>query len=235
MKAIYKKEMRSYFCSPMGYVFIAAILALSGFFFTGVNLANGVGDMSYVFGNLITVLMIVIPVLTMRLMAEEKSAKTDQLLLTCPISTTAIVMGKLLAAVSVFMIALLGTLVYPLMLLKYIQPAWGQIFGNYIGFFLMGSAFVAIGLFISSLTENQIVAAVVTFAVLLLLNIINWLSSLLTNQILLTVVDWLSITTRFDDFSRGMINLESVIYYLSYVAIFVFLTVRQIEKRRWSN
>lgn len=235
MTAIYKKELRSYFLSPIGYVFIAVFLAFGGWFFTIGNLLSGYGDMSMVFGNMTTVFLFLIPILTMRSLAEEKNAKTDQLLLTAPIRLGDIVIGKVLAAVSVFMVALLITLIYPVILCFFTQPAWGEIIGNYIGFFLMGAAFVSIGVFISSLTENQIISAVCTFAILLLLFMIEWLSPSINNAFLLSVVDWLAITKRFNDFGTGIVDLGSVVYYLSIVAIFSFLTVRHLEKRRWSK
>ncbi len=235
MTAIYRKELRTYFLSPIGYVFIAVFLAFSGWFFTTINLLQAVGDMSYVFSNLTTVFLFLIPILTMRSLAEEKNSKTDQLLLTAPISIGSIVIGKVLAAVTVFMIALLITLLYPIILTMFTEPAWGEIFGNYIGFFLMGAAFVSIGVFISSLTENQIISAVCTFAILLLLFMIEWISPSINNTFLLSVIDWLAITKRFNDFATGIVNLESVIYYLSIVAVFSFLTVRHLEKRRWSK
>lgn len=233
MSAIFKREIKAYFYSPIGYIFVAVFAAFGGWFFTAINLVYAIGDLSGLFNNLVTVFLFLIPILTMRSLSEEKNLKTDQLLLTAPIRITNIVMGKLLAALAVFGVALVITLLYPLILSRFCDPAWGEIFGNYIGFFLMGAAFISIGIFISSLTENQIISAVCTFAILLLLFMINWISGVVQNEFLKQMIHWLAITDRFSDFSRGIIDLGSVIYYLSIVAIFVFLTVRHLEERRW--
>ncbi len=235
MRAIFKKELRSYFCSPIGYVFVAIFFFVASLFFAMYNLFSGYGDINTVFGNMTMIFLFLTPILTMRSMAEEKNSKTDQLLLTAPVKVISIVLGKLLAAVTVFLIALAVTLVYPVILWGYTEPAWGKIVGNYIGFFLMGSAFVSIGIYISSLTENQIIAAVATFGVLFLLYLAEWFGSITDIVFIQTIISWLSITSKFSDFSMGLVNLQSVVYYLSIVAIFVFLTVSHTEKRRWSK
>ncbi len=233
MKAIFKKEMKSYFASPLGYVFIAVFLLVSALFFFINNLVYGVGDISYVFSNIILLLVLLVPVLTMRSFAEEKNKKTDQLLLTSPIKVSSIVVGKLLAALSVFGIALAITVVYPLILSLYTDMAWSTIIGNYIGFFLMGASFIAIGIFISSLTENLLISAISSFGALFVVYLMDWISSSVSNAVVATVANAISITARFTDFAMGIINVEHVIYFVSVVAIFVILTVAQIEKRRW--
>ena len=235
MKAIFKKEFRSYFCSPIGYVFVGIFFFVASLFFALYNLFMGYGDINMVFSNMTMIFLFLTPVITMRSFAEEKNAKTDQLLLTSPINVSSIVFGKLFAAVSIFGISMLLTVIYPLILIGFTTPAWGKIIGNYIGFFLMGSAFVSIGIYISSLTENQIIAAVATFGVLFLLYLAEWFGTITANTVLGSVISWISITSKFNDFSMGIINLQSVVYYLSIVAIFVFLTVNHIEKRRWSK
>ncbi len=235
MKAIFKKELRSYFCSPIGYVFVAIFFFVASLFFAMYNLFSGYGDINAVFGNMTMIFLFLTPILTMRSIAEEKNSKTDQLLLTSPVKVSSIVLGKLFASASVFLIALAVTLVYPIILTAFTTPAWGKVFGNYIGFFLMGMAFVSIGIYISSLTENQIIAAVATFGVLFLMYLAEWFGQVTSNGVLQTVIGWLSITSKFTDFSMGYVNLQSVIYYLSITAIFVFLTVNHIEKRRWSK
>lgn len=235
MKAIFKKEFRSYFCSPIGYVFVGIFFFVASLFFAMYNLFMQYGDINMVFSNMTMIFLFLTPVITMRSIAEEKNSKTDQLLLTSPVKISSIVLGKLAAAMAVFGIALALTIIYPLILLGFTTPAWGKIIGNYIGFFLMGSAFVSIGIYISSLTENQIIAAVATFGVLFLLYLAEWFGSVTSNAVMQTVIGWISITEKFYDFSVGIINLQSVIYYLSIVVIFVFLTVSHMEKRRWSK
>ena len=169
MKAIFKKEFRSYFLSPIGYVFVAIFFFVASLFFVINNIFGGYGDINAVFSSMTMIFLFLTPVITMRSMAEEKNSKTDQLLLTAPVSVVSIVTGKLLAAMSVLAIAMATTVIYPIILLNFTTPAWGKFFGNYVGFFLMGTAFVSIGIYISALTENQIIAAVSTFGVLFLL------------------------------------------------------------------
>lgn len=235
MKAIFKKELRSYFCSPIGYVFVAIFFFVASLFFAMYNLFSGYGDINTVFGNMTMIFLFLTPILTMRSIAEEKNSKTEQLLLTAPVKVSSIVLGKVFAAAAVLLIALAATIIYPLILMLFTTPAWGKIIGNYIGFFLMGLAFVSIGIYISSLTENQIIAAVATFGVLFLLYLAEWFGQVTSSPVLQTIIGWLSITSKFNDFSLGFVNLQSAVYYLSISAIFVFLTVTHIEKRRWSK
>ena len=233
MKAIFKKEMKSYFSSPLGYVFIAVFAVVSAFYFFYTNLIGRVADISYVFLNIVNLLVLIIPILTMRVYSEEKNKRTDQLLLTSPISVSSIVLGKMFSAFAVFGIALLETLIYPLILSIYADVSWAFVFVNYLGFFLLGASFIAVGVFVSSLTENVLISAVSTFGLLFSINLMNVLSNALPNKFLAAVADSFALTTRFDDFSVGIINIEHVIYYISVIAIFATLTVFQIEKRRW--
>lgn len=235
MTAILKRELKAYFYSPIGYVFIGFFMALSGLFFSFANIRGGRGDLNYLFGNLILVIIVLIPILTMRLISEEKNNRTDVLLLTSPVSIMSIVAGKILSAFAVFAITLCASLIYPVIISKFTLPAWPEIIGIYIGFFLMGISFITIGIYISSLTENQIISAIATFVILFMLYIIYLLEPLLSNKFLVTLVSYLSIATRFNDFVMGIISIESVVYYLSIVALFGFLTVQQLEKRRWKK
>lgn len=235
MKAIFKKELRSYFCSPIGYVFIAIFFLMAGLFFARYNLLGGMGDIAYVFSNMTIIFLFLTPVLTMRLLSEEKNSKTDQLLFTAPVKISSIVIGKLLAAVSVLAIAMGATLLFAIVLSIYTTPAWGIVIGNYIGFCIMGATFVSIGLYISSLTENQIIAAVSTFGVLFIVYLIEWFGSATSNETLKAIISWLSVTSKFTDFSNGIINLQAIVYYLSIISIFTMLTIAKIDKRRWSK
>ena len=233
MKAIFKKELRSYFCSPLGYVFIAVFALVTALFFFIYNLVQGIGDISYVFSHIMLLLVLIIPVLTMRSFAEEKNKKTDQLLLTCPISVGEIVIGKTLAAYVVFALALALTLIYPLIISFYTETAWATVMCNYLGFFLMGAAFISVGIFISSLTENLLISAVASFGALFALYLMDWVSGSVQNPVIAAVANAISVTARYTDFSMGIINISHVIYYLSFIAIFAVLTVTNIEKRRW--
>jgi len=163
MIAILKRELRAYFWSPIGYIFVGFFLLLAGFFFALSNLLYGYSNFIAVFGNMNVVLLILVPILTMRLLSEERKTKTDQILLTSPVSITGVIVGKYLAALSVLLIALLITGIYPIILSLFCKPPVGEILGAYIGFFLMGASFISMGLFVSSLTESQVTAAVASF------------------------------------------------------------------------
>lgn len=233
MKAIFKKELRSYFFSPLGYVFIAMFALVTALFFFVYNLVQGIGDMNYLFSNITLLLVLIIPVLTMRSFAEEKSRKTDQLLLTSPISVWEIVAGKTFAAYVVFALALGLTLIYPLILSFYTEMAWSVVFCNYLGFFLMGATFISIGIFISSLTENLLISAIASFGALFAIYLMDWVSGSVSNPVISLLANAISVTARYTDFSIGIINIPHVIYYISAISIFSVLTITNIEKRRW--
>jgi ABC-2 type transport system permease protein len=233
MKAIFKKEINSYFNSPLGYIFIAVFVLVTAMFFSLYNLFPGVGDITYIFSNITLLLVLLIPVLTMRSFAEEKNKRTDQLLLTCPISVVSIVAGKILAAFAVFALALAVTLIYPVIISIYTDLAWVTVIGNYFGFFCMGAAFISIGVFISSLTENLLISAVASFGALFVVYLMDWVSGTVQNPVISAITSAISITARFPDFAMGVINIPNVIYFISVVLIFGLLTVLQIEKRRW--
>ncbi len=233
MKAIFKKEFKSYFCSPLGYVFISVFSLVTALYFFIYNLVSGVGDTSYLFSSIALLMMLIIPILTMRSFAEEKSRKTDQLLLTCPIKVSDIVMGKTFAAYCVYAIALAATLIYLLIISIYTDVVWTLVFSNYLGFFLLGAVFISIGIFISSFTENLLIAAVGTFGVLFVIYLSDWLSSTVNSPLLALLINAISVTARYAEFASGIINIPYVIYYISIIAIFSVLTVFNIEKRRW--
>jgi ABC-2 type transport system permease protein len=234
MIAVFKRELKSYFFSPIGYIFIGFFLLLSGYFFAAGNLMQGTADLKMIFGNMSIVFLFLVPILTMRLISEEMKSKTDQLLLTSPVSLTGIVVGKYLAALAVYFVSLLITFVYPAILFIYSKPAVGEILSGYLGFFLMGASFIAIGLFISSLTENQVISAVASFGVLLLLWLIDWIVPFVQNPFLGKAIGWFSILKRYEDFTLGILNLSPIVYYISFTSAFVFLTIRVLEKKRWS-
>lgn len=235
MKAIIKKELRLYFATPVAYVFIAVFVCVSALLFTLFNLMNSNSSISIIFSFLPYLFVIMIPILTMRLMAEEKALKTDQLLLTAPISVTSIVCGKLVAALAVFGISIVIMIMYPIILSIYSTVQWGIVFTNYIGFFLMGAAFIAIGIFVSSLTENQLVSAVATIAVLIAAFLVSYGIDPTGVGIIDALLGAVSVPKHFDNFFIGIIDVVSVIYYLSVTAIFTLLTIYRTEKRRISR
>lgn len=287
MKAIYKREIKMYFNSMIGYVFIAFFVLITAIYFSIQNILVLSPDFQNILSNVIMMFLILGPMLTMRLLSEEKNKKTDQLLLTAPVSIPSIVLGKYFAAVTVFLISLLITGIFPVILAFFGTVAVAQIIGTYIGFFLLGSAFIAVGLWVSSITDNQIVSAVATFAAIFLLLMVQTIVkaasgsqgfSLMFAGIIALVIAFyfyyntknseISITlfiiemavllilyfvkrsiftglagkfammfavlTRFQNFAMGLLDVSSIVYFISFIAVFLYFTIRVIEKRRWS-
>lgn len=287
MLAIYKKELRTYFTSMIGYVFIALFLAIIGIYFYRDNLLSRVANFEYTVAQFSFIFVLLIPLLTMRLMAEENKQKTDQLLLTSPVTAGDIIIGKYFAVLTVlcFVIAIICT--YPLIMTLYGDVPFATSYASLIGFMLLGGAYIAMGLFLSSLTDSQVVAAVITFIVffatlfmegvarslstnnktafmffaslIVIICIILWImmrnivvcigtgiigigilaSVYLFNPTLLDgaivrFFSWLSVTGRFNNFYMGILDLADIIYYLSIIFVFLFLSIQVIKKKRWS-
>lgn len=237
MLAIYKKELRSYFTSATGYVFVAAYLAVSGFLFSMFTMQYATAGDDFDLGTYFTCVMfmcsILIPLLTMKIFSEERKLKTEQLLLTSPVSLGAMVGAKFLAAYTVFAGTFLVSCLDYTVLFKYGDPTGGIIFGYSIAMLLLGAAFVAIGVFVSSLTENQLTAAVGTIAILMFMLLINFLNSYIDFTPVRVVLNWISIYSRFYNFTYGIFDFAALVYYASISLVFLFLTVRVYEKRRW--
>ena len=287
MTAIFKKELKSYLTSMIGYVFIAFILVVVGIYFGIYNLSNGYPEMGMTLSSVTFIFLIVTPILTMRILAEEKRQKTDQMLLTSPVSVFGIVMGKFLSLVCVFLIPVIVVSFYPVILGTLGTINYGVSYAAILGFFLLGCATLSIGLFISSITESQVIAAVLSFAILFLTYIMSGLEDYLPTEAIQTTVVYavivlliaaviynltksvvatgvvgvageaalimlffvksdliagsiqkimsvLELTTHFENFINGMIDIKGIVYYISIVVIFVFLTMQSIQKRRWS-
>jgi ABC-2 type transport system permease protein len=287
MLAIFNKEIKSYFASATAYIFMGIFLLISGIFFALQNVLQSNPYYNSVLGSMNFVFLLIVPILTMKIISEETKTKTDQLLLTSPQSVGGIVLGKYFAAVALFLITLLITVLYPLILSLYGKIGGLEILSAYVGFFLMGCCFIAVGVFISSLTDNQVAAAVGTFGALLFLWILDWIqqglpssrnSGIIFAIILVLIIasivyfstkniyvggatviigvaivavaylmkkevyegfiakffGWFSLLQRNDMFNMGVLNLSSIVYYISFAFVFVFLTIRMIEKRRWS-
>ena len=240
MLAIWKREVQNYFLTPIGYVFMGVFLLCGGVFFFLSNIASSSSSLETLFGNMIYLFMLVMPILTMRLLSEEKRTKSDQLLLTSPLSITQIVVGKFLAAATVLFATMVVMLIYVVIICCYSTPYPGMIVSNYLGFFLVGCCYVSIGVLMSALTENQVFAAVLTFGANLLLQIFESLSSSLTIPTLglinlNTVLSWMSLYKRYYDFTAGILSFANVLYYVSFCFVILFLAVRVIDKRRWSE
>jgi len=177
-------------------------------------------------------MLLVFPLITMRTYAEEKRSGTIELLLTAPITDFEIIMGKFLGALALFAGMLSVTLLHMGLLFAYGNPEWKPIATGYLGLLMMGGSFLSLGLFISSLTKNQIVAGMITFSVFLLLWVINWVSTFVSPEAQ-TVINYLSVTEHFDDFARGIIDTKHVVYYLSFIATGLFLTMKSVDSERW--
>ena len=167
-------------------------------------------------------------------MSEERNKKTDQLLLCAPVSVTEIVVGKYLAAMAVFGVTMVITFVYPAVLCIFGEPSMSEIIGSYIGFILLWGAFISIGVLVSALTESQVIAAVFTFGILLIIYLLDGIASSVSNPVVLTVIQWLSLLRRFGEFQNGILNITNIVYYLSFIFVMLLLAVRAIEKRRYA-
>ncbi|MCR4717320.1 MAG: ABC transporter permease [Lachnospiraceae bacterium] len=288
MLAIFKREMQGYFTSMIAYLFMAGFVVVVGIYFMYYCVINGYADFAgAVLPSTCIWFSLLIPIITMRLWAEERKQKTDQLLLTAPISVTRIVLGKYLAVVTLFAITLLVLFLFPVILSFYADVAWPSVFTGFLGYLLLGCSLISIGFFISTLTENQIVSAVVSAVLVLMFFFLNNLadsfpgrarySIMMLGVVVIGImilfytsthkylpsaiagvlgigaiacgyfinpsmyedgaakfVNWFSVLDRFYSFSDGLLNVSSIVYYLSFVGVFLFLTIRSIEKKRWN-
>ncbi len=256
MFAIYRKEMRSYFINPIGYIYLGVFLVFSALLCCYSTIISGTYDTSGYFTYLIITFIILIPLLTMRLFAEERKLRTEQLLLTAPVTITGMVLGKYFAALTLFVGSVLVSCInfLPIYIIgnaervgsdstiQHIGPVTGEIVGSVLALILLGAALIAVGTLISALTENQLSAAVITvgvIAAMLLLNILNILTDsdgqpLIGPYVIRAVIGWVSVLNRYTNFSNGIFDYAALLYYLSLAFVFLFLTVRVYEKRRWA-
>ena len=247
-----QKELRAYFVSPIAYVLLVFFALLFGYFYVSsinfmIQLSMGQFGMGGpqivninefmirpLFGNTAVILLFMLPMLTMRSFAEEKRSGTIELLLTSPLTDFQIIMGKFLGAMALYTLMLSLTLVHIGVLFWYGEPEWAPVLSGYLGLLLMGGSFISIGLAISSMTKNQIVAGVSTFAVLLLFWIINWMGDA-SGTTIQSVLAYLSILEHFDDFSKGVIDTTHVTYYVSFITLGLFLTAKSMDMARWNG
>lgn len=248
--AIAGRELRSYFASPIAYVVVGLFALLFGYFFYAIlvffseqsmrmGMMGGPASLNVnqmmlrpLLLNTSVILLFVLPMLTMRSFSEEKRSGTFELLLTTPLTDWQIVFGKFLGAMALYALMLAISLLDIALLFWYGNPEWKPIATGYLGLLLMGGCFIALGLFISSLTKNQIVASVITFSAFLMLWVINWIGESagpVTRQILSA----LSITEHFEDFVKGVLDTRHVIYYLSFITFGLFLTAKSVDSERW--
>jgi ABC-2 type transport system permease protein len=247
--AIAGKELRGYFASPIAYIVIGFFALLYGFFFyvplaffnrqsmqMGAEMGGALNINQALIAPMLTnttvVILFVMPMITMRTYSEEKRSGTIELLLTSPITDVQIILGKFVGALGLYAAMLAVTLIHLGILFLYGNPEWKPILTGYLGLFLMGGCFLSVGLLISSLTKNQIAAGMVTFAVFLMLWVINWIGSFVgpTAQ---AVLSHLSITEHYDDFARGVLDTKHLVYYLSFIGLGLFLTAKSVDSERW--
>lgn len=235
MSAVFKREFRSFFTSPIGYVVLVVLFCLSSIMFTVANLVRNEAGLTAVFDFLSSTILFVLPLLSMRLFSEEKRQKTDQALLTAPTGLTGIVVGKFLAALLVYALGIAITLVFAVIIALKVTPDWLVIIGNYVGILLLGGLIIAIGTFVSSLTESQAVAAVVTYVITTFFFLLNLLAAVFSgSKVVASVVGFLSIQTRYLHFINGIIGYNDVLFFVAMQALFLFLTVRVLDRRRWN-
>lgn len=287
MLAVYKKELRSYLTSMVGYVFIAFILLIMGIYFTAYNLQYASPDFGATLSSVTFLFLVITPILTMRILAEEKKNRTDQLLLTAPVSVWKVILGKYLSMVTIYAIPVVISAFYPLIMGRYGVISYPMAYVAVIGFFFLGCAQIAVGLFLSSVTESQVIAAVLTFGILFCSYMMDGIESFFSDTAISSMVAFLiiavvvgivvyqltkniifsscvggvlvigiaavyfikptvftgliqkflnlfAIANHFDDFVGGIFDVTGIIYMVSVVCIFVFLTVQCIQKRRWS-
>ena len=234
MVAILKRELSSYFNSAVAYVVMAVYFLFSGLFFSMICIENDTSSLSYVFGNMFIIILFIIPIITMKSFSEEKRQRTDQALLTSPTSLFEIVMGKFLGALILFAICSLIFVVYALVISFFTSPDWAVVLCTVLGLLLLGSALIAIDIFISVLTESMIISAVAGMGVGLLIYMLSNLSSNITVDWIATIVKKIDFLTYYTNFTYGMLNLTDIIFFLSVTGVFLFFTARVLEKRRWS-
>ena len=234
MGAIYRREIGAFFTSGVAYVFLSVFTLLSGiFFFFGV-IGSGTTETSPMFSSMFTIVLFLIPILTMKLLSEEKKNRTDQGLLTAPVGLWSIVLGKYFAALTLFVIAESVVFIYSIILAYLGDVVWSTLLGNYFAMLFLGSAFIAVGLFISSLTENQIASAVASMLALFVLYLFDSLASNISNEVVRKAMLSVSFYSRYLEFTQGIFNITSIVFFVSVAFIFNFLTVRGLDKRRWS-
>jgi ABC-2 type transport system permease protein len=248
--AIAHKELKAYFASPIAYIVIGFFVLLFGYFYwvmllyfnqqsmRMMGLEGGASQnvneqmIRPLFLNASVILLFSLPMITMRTYAEEKRSGTIELLLTAPLTDFQIIMGKFLGALGLYAAALAVTLVHLGVLYAFGKPEWVPIATSYLGLLLMGGCFISVGLLISSFTRNQIVAGMITFAVFLMLWVIDWAGSL-TGPKTQSVLEYLSFTKHLDDFTRGIVDTRHLVYYVSFIAFGLFLTARSVDSERW--
>ena len=234
MIAILKRELSSYFRSATAYVVMGVYFFFSGLFFYLYCFRGNSSNLSYVYANMFYIIMFIIPIITMKTFSEEKRQKTDQALLTSPTGLTEIVLGKFLGAFLLFALCSVIFLVYAVVISFFAQPQWSVILCTFVGLMLLGSAFIAINVFISSLTESMIVAAVAGMAIGLLVDMMTYFINAINVDWITAILEKINFINYYQNFTYGVLSPVDIVFFLSVTALFLFFTVRVLEKRRWS-
>ena len=234
MTAVWKRELRSYLKSPVGYVYLFLYLIIAGTLFSIFNLANYSSDVTYYFFYSCYILILVVPILTMKLFPEERKNKTDQILITAPISITKMVLGKFFAAYTMFLISLVPSVFCMGFLSIKGNIEYGILAGSYIGILLVGAAYIAIAMLMACITESQIIAFMMGFFTLLIFAICDILKNVINVGFVTKIVNVISVSTRFEKLAGGLFDFSAIFYFISLTVVFLFLIVRIIDKRRWS-
>ena len=233
MTAIFKREFKAYFQTPIGYIVLAAFYFFSGFYFM-YYFSQGVPKVEYVLSNMLTVTVFVMPIITMRLMSEDKRQKVDQALLTAPVRLTSIVLGKFMAALAVFALGFVPTVIFEMIVMSYVKVNLLNFVYALVGILLLGSTLISIGMFISTLTESSVVSAILTLVInILLLYISNFVEMISVNWIA-SAIEKLAFINKFSSFCENLISIPDILYFVSATSIFIFLCVRALDKRRWA-
>lgn len=233
MRAVFKREFRSYFSTPIGFIVLAAFYFFLGFFFS-VIYSYGVPDVATVIVSMSTVIAFIMPIITMRLMSEDRRQKVDQALLTAPVSLTSIVMGKFFAALAVFVIGFAPTVIFEIIVASYVSVNIMSYLYAILGMLLLGSALIAIGMFISSLTESSVISAILTLVINILVLYMSSFASLINVSWIANIIEKAAFITAFQNFGEVVFSVPDVVYFLSISAAFLFLCVRSLDKRRWA-
>ena len=234
MSAIVRRELGSYFNTAVGDVVLTVFWFFSGLSFYTYCLLYNTSSLSMFFASMFLMILLVIPLITMRSFAEERRRKTDQALLTAPVSLFEIVFGKFLAAFVMFLLSCSIFILYAIIIATFTAPDWAVFFTTFLGVLLLGAAVIAIDMFVSALTESQIIAAAVSIGIAVLINRMGDIAQFINTEWVTNVINKISFDKHFSNFFTGIISLPSIVFYLSVAAVFLFLTARVFEKRRWS-
>lgn len=234
MGAILKREVSAYFNSAIAYVAMAVYFFFAGLFFYFSCFEGNTTSLSAVFSNVFYVILFIVPIITMKSFAEEKRQKTDQALLTAPVNLTEIVMGKFLGAFILYAVCCAMFVVYAVVISFFASPEWSVFFCTLLGILLFGAALIAINIFISVLTESMIIAAILGMAVGFVILMMNTFVSLISVEWISNALNKINFVNYYVNFSYGLLSITDIVFFLSVTALFLFFTVRMLEKKRWS-